>query len=66
MSVIIQSGKSQNFQVVIEDDGKGFLTNAQFNGHYGLENMRSRAQELGARLDIVSVEEQGTKISISK
>ncbi len=60
LSVIIQSGKSQNFQVVIEDDGKGFLTNAQFNGHYGLENMRSRAQELapGSILFLLKNKEQ--------
>ncbi len=48
--------------VVIRDDGKGFDTDAAFDGHYGLENMKSRISEIGGKLHIASKPAQGTEI----
>ncbi len=48
--------------VSIRDDGKGFNTNETFDGHYGLENMKSRVNEMGGMLHIVSQPQKGTEI----
>jgi len=66
LDVNIISGINESFSFVIEDNGKGFPLNKQFDGHYGLENMRARAYELGAVIDIVSTEGYGTSIKLYK
>lgn len=66
LNVDIESGGESNFSVTVEDDGKGFLQNKEYHGHYGLENMRSRAEELGATLSIISGESNGTKVILTK
>ena len=48
----------------IADDGIGFDRNAQGMGGSGLGNIRSRAREIGARLDISSVPDGGTRIAM--
>lgn len=48
--------------VTIRDDGKGFDTNEAFGGHYGLENMKSRVNEMGGKLQISSQPAAGTEI----
>lgn len=40
--------------IEIRDNGCGFDPDARFAGHFGLESMRSRAEDLGGRVEIVS------------
>jgi signal transduction histidine kinase len=54
----------------IRDDGRGFVVPAAQtpspNGRgHGLENMRSRAAQLGGRLDIRSAPGQGTHLELT-
>jgi two-component system sensor histidine kinase UhpB len=56
-----QSGHSIILQV--SDNGKGFDPNSPKNGN-GLRNMRRRAEELQAKLDIHSSPDQGTMIHL--
>ncbi len=64
--VNIESGTKNNFSISIEDNGKGFLQHKEYHGHYGLDNMRSRSNELEANLLIISEQGCGTKIILSK
>jgi signal transduction histidine kinase len=49
----------------IYDDGKGFEKEKCIDEqHYGLKNMQSRAEEIGAHLDIQTAIHQGFKISL--
>jgi signal transduction histidine kinase len=48
----------------IRDDGVGFDSTAQHPGHYGLESMRSRAEELGALLTLRSTPGAGTIVRV--
>jgi signal transduction histidine kinase len=52
--------------VVLEvvDDGCGFEPDAQRTGHFGLESMRSRADEIGAQLHIISAPGRGTVVRV--
>ncbi len=57
--------KESLFGFVLEDDGKGFnYTNTVFNGHYGLQNMKARAEENKIKLTISSELGKGTKVEI--
>lgn len=46
----------------IADDGQGFEVDAHRPGHFGLDNMRSRAREIGAVLTLTSAAGQGTEL----
>jgi signal transduction histidine kinase len=46
----------------IVDDGKGFDAAQERPGHFGLGNMRTRAEEIGAALRIVSQPGQGSEV----
>ncbi|HMC87458.1 MAG TPA: histidine kinase, partial [Chitinophagaceae bacterium] len=59
---IHSAGDKNNFSLIIEDNGKGFLPAEPVNEHYGLENMHSRAKEMGASLSVISGINQGTKV----
>jgi signal transduction histidine kinase len=48
----------------IQDNGVGFDPVAPKPGHFGLDNMRSRAEEIGARLTVNSSPGLGTEILI--
>ncbi|UOQ87148.1 sensor histidine kinase [Gracilibacillus salinarum] len=48
----------------ISDNGIGFDVEEKQHNSYGLTNMYERAAEIGARLNIVSLENEGTKIEI--
>lgn len=50
-------------QIVIVDDGCGFDPQAVHAGR-GLENMRERARQLGARLEITAADGAGTRVSL--
>lgn len=51
----------QHLTLSIKDDGKGFSGNEPTNGN-GLVNMKARANEIGAKLQIYSVQDKGTEI----
>ncbi|WP_163580415.1 sensor histidine kinase [Gracilibacillus saliphilus] len=48
----------------IVDDGIGFNVQEKRESSYGLTNMYERAAEVGARLNIVSLANEGTKIEV--
>jgi signal transduction histidine kinase len=48
----------------VEDDGLGFETGAAHDGHFGLDSMRSRADEIGAELQIDSTPGSGTIVRV--
>jgi signal transduction histidine kinase len=50
--------------VEIEDDGCGFDPTSTRAGHYGVESMRSRAEEIGAVLTISSAAGRGTVVRV--
>jgi signal transduction histidine kinase len=50
--------------VEIVDDGCGFDPGAGHRGHFGLKSMRSRADEIGADLHIVSAPGRGTVVRV--
>jgi len=54
---------SENFEMKIEDDGRGFDIQQQTSGR-GLRNMQSRAKEIGARLEIIAESGRGTAIML--
>jgi signal transduction histidine kinase len=52
----------------VSDDGRGFTfdqENIDNSGHYGLRNMRKRAQEVQGQIEIVSKESNGTVVSLT-
>lgn len=65
LAVTIHSGPGRTYAITIEDNGKGFSAVRDREEHYGLENMRHRAAELGARLSISSREGAGTTLVLS-
>ncbi len=48
----------------VSDDGRGFDPERRHPGHYGLESMRGRATDIGARLSIASGPGLGTRIRV--
>lgn len=48
----------------IADNGRGFDVGQRMSGHFGLENMRSRAEEIGATFELVSTPGQGTELRV--
>jgi len=48
----------------MKDNGKGFDLNADYGGHFGLFNMRERAAQFGARLNIDSQPNAGTRVNL--
>jgi signal transduction histidine kinase len=57
---------ANSLRIEIADNGKGFNFSKIPEGHYGLQNMKHRAGELKAKLEIFSNEGKGTLITISK
>ncbi len=58
--------RTDNGQLALEvaDDGCGFDPSAPHPGHYGLESMRSRAEEIDGVLEIASVVGRGTLVRV--
>ena len=58
--------RGDRVELRIRDDGRGFDTTAPPRpGHHGLGNMRARALELGATLDVESSPGRGTTMRLS-
>jgi signal transduction histidine kinase len=60
------SPADQHYQLEVQDNGCGFDTNNKRPGNYGLNNLRQRAKELTAELEITSAPEMGTRIVLKK
>jgi signal transduction histidine kinase len=54
---------SESVGLMIEDDGSGFVP-AVSSGHFGLLDMRERAQSIGSQLQVLSEPGQGTTITL--
>lgn len=66
LSLSFATGTSDEYTISLTDNGKGFDDTALHAGHYGLENMKQRSKELHAKLDIITAENKGTCITLSK
>ncbi len=66
--VLLSKTGDANYQVLIEDDGVGFVRQ-QKNGtageHIGLKIMQERARRFGGELDIESEPGEGTRVILS-
>ena len=56
----------KSYNILIEDNGKGFNKEQKLNDHFGLANMKYRALELNLNISIQSDAGKGTTILISK
>lgn len=65
IGVTISTDNTNTLQVTIADDGLGFDVHAEHPGHYGLLNMRLRAERLGNALEVDSQIGQGTTLSLA-
>lgn len=59
---IIHSGQTTT-RLLISDDGKGFETNSVMEGN-GLRNMKARATDINAKINIESIPGSGTSIEM--
>lgn len=66
ITVRFVSTAERPFFFSLQDDGAGFhFDQALSNGHYGLRNMKARAEECGADLQVKSASGQGTAVTLS-
>jgi signal transduction histidine kinase len=54
-----------NLEIIIADDGKGFVEKKIKRSGNGLVNMQKRMEDLGGRFDITSESGKGTRIELS-
>lgn len=47
-----QAEESGSWQIVVQDNGVGFDAGKNYQDHYGIDNMKQRAQESGLSLDV--------------
>lgn len=66
INILLQSGEPGSYHLEIYDNGKGFDAGSKPDGHYGLENIAQRANEIAAILTIESDTEKGTRIILIK
>lgn len=60
------SWKNGMAQLKVSDDGIGFVLPSTVKpGHRGLANMRSRAFQVGARMEIQSIPKKGTHVTVT-
>ena len=55
--------EGDGFVLRLRDDGRGFDPDSRTNG-YGMRSMRSRAEEVGARLEVSSAPGEGTTVEL--
>jgi len=57
----------RRFRVAVADDGQGFTVESDFRsyaGHWGLLGMQERAEQIGASLQVRSVAQRGTTVTL--
>ena len=64
ITVIVDDRSAANLQVRVKDSGKGFEI-ASLSEGFGLQNMQSRARELGGTYVVESAPGKGTQISVA-
>jgi signal transduction histidine kinase len=65
INVDISLNNSQLLRINIIDDGVGFEKNdIDTNGHYGLINLQTRMDDIGATIEIISGINKGTKVAV--
>ena len=52
--------------IQLKDNGRGFGEISQENGHYGLKNMKFRAEKIKAKLEVSAEVSAGTTIKLTK
>jgi signal transduction histidine kinase len=58
--------EGSSFQLIIEDDGRGFdPTASRGTEHRGLDNLRARAERAGGALSVESAVGWGTRVSLT-
>lgn len=57
--------RGRRMQLWVDDDGCGFDADAQEGRGLGMQSMRTRAERIGARVDIRSRPDQGTTVEVS-
>jgi signal transduction histidine kinase len=62
-SVVVEARRGQ-IVIEVRDNGRGFDPAAEHPGHFGLDSMRSRADEIGGRIAITSAPESGTTVRV--
>jgi signal transduction histidine kinase len=65
--VVALSFDVKKVKMVITDDGMGFVAQSatsSANGHYGLQGMRERAEQISAELTVVSTPGTGTQVRV--
>jgi signal transduction histidine kinase len=60
---ITLSANNGQFNLKVNDDGKGFISDKKTDGN-GLQNMRKRAKELNGSISITSSIENGTSVNL--
>ena len=61
--------EAKKLRMTIADDGRGFEStpiSSGPDGHFGLQGMRERAEQIGAELIVTSAPGEGTQVSVAK
>ncbi len=66
MILSVRTNDAMDYTLSFTDNGKGFDPDSTYEGHYGLESMRERANQIHAELQITSEKGKGATISLSK
>jgi signal transduction histidine kinase len=64
VNISIERQTEHLLKLCIQDDGRGFDTQATYPGHFGLHTMRERAEGIGAHLSVASSPMQGTTLCV--
>lgn len=51
-------------QIIIQDDGRGFSSDQEVEGHYGLQIMQERVESVNGQLEISSEPDVGTQVQV--
>lgn len=65
IEVTISTDNTGQLQLAVTDDGAGFDANLEHPGHYGLLNMKLRAERLGGEWCVLSETSRGTTLSLA-
>ncbi len=64
--VTVRAGPiGDRFEIEVADDGVGFDPGAVGRDHYGVENMRARAERMGGTLSVESTVGKGSRVRLS-
>ena len=66
ISINLNSHIPNTYALEIIDNGKGFDVNAEYDGHYGLENIQARSANINAHILIESTPGEGTRVLLTK